>query len=102
MRLAFLGILTGALILIAGAPGGAISASAGGLSVQITSPRNGQTVKGTVTVGATATGTSDDPVERIYFYDGVNEINDVGCQGQPTCSGSVQWNATPVSLASTH
>jgi hypothetical protein len=68
-------------------------------TVAITSPANGSTVKGNVTI--TVSGTSDPSQEEyptsILVYDGVNEISSIRCQGQQTCEGSVVWHATGLS-----
>ena len=71
-------------------------------SVKITSPGPGATVKGTVIVSAEA---ATDPSQEDYptgiaFYDGVNKIGSVRCQGQQTCQGQVEWHAT--GLTGTH
>jgi hypothetical protein len=92
-RLLALGI-TGASVLVAS--GAAWSASSPP-SVSVTTPTNGSTVKGTVTVTASATAGSGDSMSSISFYDGVNYINDGSCQGQSTCTVSVQWKATGLS-----
>lgn len=68
-------------------------------AVAVTSPANGATVKGTVTVsvsGATDPSQVDYPTS-ITLYDGVNEIGTVECQGQQTCQGSIGWRATGLS-----
>jgi hypothetical protein len=72
-------------------------------TVAITSPATGSTVKGTVTVSASA---ATDPSQvdyptRISFYDGVNRISSIDCQGQQTCQGSVAWPATGLTGAHT-
>jgi len=65
-------------------------------AVSITTPGNGATVKGNVTISASA---ATDPSQTDYptsitFYDGVNSIGYVNCQGQQTCQGSITWRAT--------
>lgn len=68
-------------------------------TVSITTPSNGSTVKGTVTVsvsGATDPSQVEYPTS-ITIYDGVNNIGSISCQGQPTCQGSVSWHATGLS-----
>jgi hypothetical protein len=67
--------------------------------VSITAPANGATVKGDVTVSANA---ATDPSQVDYptsitFYDGVNNIGYVSCQGQQTCQGQLKWHATGLS-----
>jgi hypothetical protein len=72
-------------------------------TVSITAPANGATVKGTVTVSASAAtdpSQVDYPTE-ISFYDGVNDIGHIDCQGQQTCQGAVSWPATGLSGAHT-
>ena len=66
-------------------------------TVAITSPTAGTTVKGTVTVTAQASAATGDTMSSISFSDGVNSIGTASCQGQPTCTGSVQWHATDLS-----
>jgi hypothetical protein len=71
-------------------------------SIKITSPAPGATVKGTVIISAevaTDPSQEDYPTE-ISFYDGVNGIGHVHCQGQQTCQGQVEWHAT--GLTGTH
>jgi hypothetical protein len=71
-------------------------------NVQITSPSAGATLEGTVTVVADAATdpSQDDYPTEITFYDGVNEIGRIECQGQRTCQGQVEWAAT--GLTGTH
>jgi hypothetical protein len=71
-------------------------------SVKITNPDPGATAKGTVIVSAEA---ATDPSQEDYptaitFYDGVNKIGYVHCQGQQTCQGQLEWHAT--GLTGTH
>lgn len=73
------------------------AAAASPPSVTITSPTAGATVKGTVRVEATATASPGDYPTNITFYDGVNEIGQASCQGQQSCTGSVEWQATGLS-----
>ncbi len=73
------------------------STASGDPVVSISSPAPGTTVEGTITISATATADSGDYPTQITVYDGVNEINQIGCQGQQTCAGTVQWNATGLS-----
>jgi hypothetical protein len=82
------------LFVALGLPASAASADP---VVSISSPAPGTTVDGTITISATATADSGDYPNQITVYDGVNEINQIGCQGQQTCVGSVQWNATGLS-----
>ncbi len=65
-------------------------------TVTITSPGAGATVEGTVTVVADAATdpSQDDYPTEIRFYDGVNDIGYMSCQGQRTCQGQVEWAAT--------
>lgn len=66
-------------------------------TIAITSPSERETVKGTVEIEARAVaGPGDQPVS-ITFYDGVNEIQTVQCEGQETCTRSVEWKATGLS-----
>jgi hypothetical protein len=67
-------------------------------AITITAPVPG-TVKGTVPVTATAT---TDPALNDYptsltFFDGVNSIGSVDCQGQQSCTGTINWKATGLS-----
>lgn len=66
-------------------------------SISLTSPSAGSTVKGTITVTATATAGSGDTLSDIIFYDGVNDIGSSSCGAQPSCSASIQWDATGLS-----
>ena len=66
-------------------------------SVSISSPSNGSTVKGSVTITATATANSGDEVVRINFNDGANGLSSYYCDGGQTCTGSIQWDATGLS-----
>jgi hypothetical protein len=71
-------------------------------TVQIASPSAGSTVEGTVAVtahAATDPSQEDYPTE-IKVYDGVNDIGHIECQGQRTCEGQVEWQAT--GLTGTH
>jgi hypothetical protein len=86
-----------AVFTVSVARDGVAIASAGPPSVSITSPSAGVTIVGTVPVDATATATSGDYVTVIDIYDGVNEIGQMSCQQQQTCSGSVNWGATGLS-----
>jgi Bacterial Ig domain len=72
-------------------------------TVRITSPASGATVKGTVDITASAATdpSQEDYPTNITFYDGVNRIGDVECQGQRTCEGEVEWHATGLSGAHT-
>jgi hypothetical protein len=65
-------------------------------TVAITAPIAGKTVAGqiTVTVGGQTDPSQADYPTSITVYDGVNSIGSTGCQGQPTCQTSFQWNAT--------
>ncbi len=72
-------------------------ADASAPSVSITSPTAGTTVKGTVSISATATAAAGDYITSISIYDGVNYVGYVNCQDQQTCTGSVQWQATGLS-----
>ncbi len=69
-------------------------------AVRITSPAPGATVEGAVTISAVAQAASGQVLDSITFYDGVNEIKQVYCEQQPTCSASVEWEAT--GLSGTH
>jgi hypothetical protein len=65
-------------------------------SIAVTTPAAGSTVAGTITVTASA---ATDPSQVDYptsirFYDGVNGLGSISCQGQQTCEGSVYWYAT--------
>lgn len=65
-------------------------------TVAIVSPSTGTTVEGTINVvadAATDPSQEDYPTE-IDFYDGVNHIGNVDCQGQQSCQGQVEWPAT--------
>jgi hypothetical protein len=68
-------------------------------SVAIVTPAAGSTVKGTVLVTASAMtdASQDDYPTSIRFYDGVNSIDSISCQGQQTCQDSVSWPATGLS-----
>jgi hypothetical protein len=66
-------------------------------TVAITSPSAGATVKGTVTVTATATSAAGDYMSSIAIYDGVNSVGSDSCQSQVTCTASVNWAATGLS-----
>jgi hypothetical protein len=62
--------------------------------VTITSPAAGRRLGGVIDVqvsGATDPSQIDYPT-LIQVYDGTSQVGEVHCQGQPTCSGSVQWN----------
>lgn len=72
-------------------------ADASAPSVSITSPTPGTTVKGTVSISATATAAAGDYITSISIYDGVNYVGYVNCHDQQTCAGSVQWQATGLS-----
>jgi hypothetical protein len=65
-------------------------------TVQITGPSAGTTVEGTVAVAADAATdpSQDDYPTEIKLYDGVNDIGRITCQGQQTCQGQVEWEAT--------
>jgi hypothetical protein len=68
-------------------------------SVSITSPTNGATVKGTISIaasGATSPSQVDYPAS-ITVYDGVKMVGSIECQGQQTCQGAVIWPATGLS-----
>jgi hypothetical protein len=65
-------------------------------TVTIVSPSAGATVEGTIDIVANA---ATDPSQEDYpteidFYDGVNHIGQIDCQGQQTCQGQVEWLAT--------
>lgn len=67
-------------------------------SVTITSPSNGATVEGTVTIEATASSVQGEPYPGdITFNDGANHIGDASCEQQPVCTASVKWHATGLS-----
>lgn len=68
-------------------------------TVVITSPTAGSTVAGTIAVTASAATepSQDDYPTGIRFYDGVNLLGSISCQGQQTCEGSVNWAATGLS-----
>jgi hypothetical protein len=63
-------------------------------TVAITSPAASATVKGTVPVTAKATANGSDTVSSITFYDGVNSIGSASCDGQTTCTATINWRAT--------
>jgi large repetitive protein len=67
-------------------------------TVALTAPAAGA-VKGTVTLTASAATDPalDDYPSSLTFYDGVNSIGSLNCQGQQTCSGSASWKATGLS-----
>jgi hypothetical protein len=65
-------------------------------TVVIKSPAAGATVAGTVAVTASAATdpSQDEYPTGISFYDGVNSLGSISCQGQRTCEGTVSWHAT--------
>jgi hypothetical protein len=69
-------------------------------TVSITSPSNGATVEGTVTIEATASSAPGEPYpENISFHDGANFIGEDGCERQQVCTVSIKWPATGLSGA---
>jgi hypothetical protein len=66
-------------------------------TVTITTPSEGATVKGTVTIEAVARAGAGDQLTSISFYDGVNHIEDFECEGQEACTATIQWEATGLS-----
>ena len=91
-RLASLGAI--GLFVGLGLPASAASANP---VVSISSPAPGSTVKGIITISATGTADTGDYPTQITVYDGVNQIGQINCQGQQTCAGTVQWDATGLS-----
>lgn len=87
------------VLVLLGSPGAARAASAP--TIAVTSPTSGQTVEGTVRVEAVATAAAGEYPTSIEFYDGIDQIGEVECQKQQTCSGSVEWRATGLSGAHT-
>jgi Bacterial Ig domain len=83
------GVLAAVALLVV-LPGSALAAP----TVSITSPTQGATVKGTVTVTAQANAGAGDTMSSVTFYDGVRFIGSSSCQSQATCLASVQWPAT--------
>ena len=81
-------------LLVFGAGGASALAAP---TVAVTSPAAGSTVEGKVSVSATATADVGDYPTSISLYDGAIGIGGVSCQGQQTCSGSVEWDATGLS-----
>lgn len=68
-------------------------------TVEITSPKQGATVARKTEIDVTAatdTSQSDYPT-YLDIDDGVNGIGEIDCQGQQTCQGSVDWDATGLS-----
>jgi hypothetical protein len=63
-------------------------------SVRITGPAATSRLGGTLIV--TVVGDTDPALMEyptyIHVYDGGSEIGEIRCQGQQTCSGSLQWN----------
>ena len=62
-------------------------------TVSIVRPSKGAPLGGTITIevkGATNPSQEDYPTS-IAVHDGANYVGEVGCQGQPTCSGTLQW-----------
>jgi hypothetical protein len=82
------------LLILSGSAG---SSTASPPSVAITSPTSNSTVKGTVTVTASATAGAGDYMSKISIYDGANHVGDGDCNDQPSCVVSVQWKATGLS-----
>jgi Bacterial Ig domain len=80
---------------------GLASGQAFAASVSITSPSAGATVKGTVAITAQATANGGDTMSSITFYDGVNFIGSISCQGQQSCTATINWRATGLTGAHT-
>jgi len=95
--------LAGALLVLAGLL--VATAKASGTppppTIALTSPAQGATVKGVVTITATANAGSGDTPTSVAFYDGVNHIGeDYDCENQDPCMASIKWEAT--GLSGTH
>lgn len=66
-------------------------------TIVIVSPTSGATVEGNVRITATSTAGAGDVPTSITFYDGVNNIGTEQCEGQQTCTTSIEWEATGLS-----
>lgn len=87
------------LLSVVGAlsPGAASAAAPPPPTIAITTPSEGATVKGTVTIEAVAKAGAGDQLTSISFYDGVNHIEDFECEDQETCTATIKWEATGLS-----
>ena len=85
--------MAGLVALIASLPTSAAAAPPPP-TVQITSPTAASTVKGTVAVTAEAAAGTGDTLSSLAFYDGVTSVGGASCNGQTTCTATVQWKAT--------
>jgi hypothetical protein len=94
-------LLIGSLLGLAMLPLAAVaSAQVPAPTVVITSPAAGSSVKGVVRISANATAASGQRIDSITFFDGANEIKQLYCENESTCSASVEWEAT--GLSGTH
>ncbi len=86
-----------ALVLLLGVASAHAAATA---SVAITSPTEGSTVKGTVTITAVASAGAGDHPTSVVFDDGASEIGSVDCEGSNPCTATERWHAS--GLSGTH